>query len=247
MGRPRLTATWTSVPGKPEPAVMSRLAVPGVGSTLKISACASTGQPSPRLYLTAMHTSLPVIAPSPLKSPAGQSDSLQAGSPESMHVILVISSPYTKPSRLQSPPHSHWPSTQLSRPITQLLKPGVGSVLLHWRIGTQTPARHWNPDMQSPSLVHVGSGVGVTVGVDRSTQMPFTHVRGAGQVPSGQAIVGVGVGAGLHTCVAGSHTCPRGQFLSAEHGMGGVGVTVGGGAVTIIPGVTTGGPTGIVG
>ena len=72
------------------------------------------------------------------------------------------------------------------------------------------------PGGQSSSVTQVGSGVGVTVGVDRSRQTPSTQERPGGQSSSSsQAMVGVGVGAGTQTS-SGPHTCPTGQSLVAS-------------------------------
>ncbi len=91
-----------------------------------------------------------------------------------MQTIFVISLPKTMPSVLQSPPHSQNPSRHVSR------VPRHSSWLSHGRGGTQTKALHSVSGGQSSSVTQVGSGVGVTVGVDRSRQTLSTQVSPGG-------------------------------------------------------------------
>src|SRR5262245_11997649 len=132
-----------------------------------------------------------------------------------MQIILVISVPKTMPSKLQSPPHSQKSFRQSSR------VPRHSESFSHGRCGTQTKARHTHGGStqevsgQSSSVVQVGSGVKVGVGVERSRQTPSTQSSPGGQSSSSsQRMVGVGVGAGTQMS-SGPHTCPTGQSPSA--------------------------------
>src|SRR5512143_611761 len=164
-------------------------------------------------------------------SPAGQM--LRLHWPPTMQPIFVISLPKTMPSVLQSPPHSQKPSKQASR------MPRHSSWVSHGRGGTQTNALHSVPGGQSSSVTQVGSGVGVTVGVEMSRQTPLMQNRPVGQSLSLlQAMVGVGVGA-VTQKPSGPQTWPTGQSVSRVQGTGLVGVGVGGGVLVLVAGGAT--------